>query len=134
LHIGVPSIIPRHFFGMFTSRSALRDMPPRRESLVIGNRGPRQRFKFLKTLHVRRTLMRNQWRVANIWCRTYCIHSTEKQCLNPSIITEPIFMKICTPLSGVTYCLWDIKDLNYALHHSRYYFKKLRTVTKKLFN
>lgn len=32
LHSEVPSIIPRHFFGMFTSRSALRDMPPRQEN------------------------------------------------------------------------------------------------------
>jgi hypothetical protein len=33
LHIGVPSIIPRHFFGMFTSKRALRDILLRQESL-----------------------------------------------------------------------------------------------------
>lgn len=78
LHSGVPSIIPRHFFGMFTSRSALRDMPLRPESLDIGKRGPRQLFKLLKTLHVSRTSVRNQRRVAHLWCRTSCIQFTEK--------------------------------------------------------
>jgi hypothetical protein len=58
LHIGVPSIIPRHFLGMLTSRSALRDMPLRRESLVVGKRGPCQQFELLTSLHVTRTLIR----------------------------------------------------------------------------